>query len=1322
MAYLIEEAINDCALADRHRLRRLLKKVNRFQTGSRDYRQGIAELEKLIRKSRALVQSRTAMIPDEIRLPDSLPVSGRAHEIVELIKNHQIVVVAGETGSGKTTQLPKLCLLAGLGRTGMIGHTQPRRLAAVSVANRIAEELNSEPGQGVGYQIRFNDHTADATYLKLMTDGILLNEIQQDRFLNKYEVLIIDEAHERSLNIDFILGYLKQLLPRRPDLKLIITSATIDVDKFASHFDNAPVVSVSGRTYPVEIRYSPLVSSKEAVFDDDLQIEGIISSIREIERIDRTHIGPGDILIFLSSEKEIRESALAIRKQRFKNLEVLPLYARLRQADQLKIFQPHKGRRVILATNIAETSLTVPGIGYVIDTGLARVSRYSIQSKIQRLPIERISQASARQRAGRCGRIAEGVCIRLYSEQDFASRPEFTDPEIKRTNLAAVILQMLALQLGEVADFPFLDEPETKAINDGFKLLFELGAIDEKRRLTSIGKTMARLPIDPRFARMLIAGDKYSCLKELLIIVSALSIQDPRETPADKRQAAREKHAAFDHPDSDFLSLENLWHTYESKRQDFTQSQLRKYCNQNYLSYSRMREWRETHRQLMTLCNQLRLKISASKAAYREIHSALLTGSLNQLGSRVESAEYLGSRNRKFRLLPTSTLAARSPRWIVSSSVFETKQAYASAAARIDPEWIESVAGHLLRREWFEPHWSKKRQRVMAYEKLTLYGLTVIEKRAVPYGDIDPTVCRELFIRQGLIDQQLQVDLAFYRYNANLRKTLEKQEEKLRKQAVFMDERRMEDFYAERIPERVIDRVSLLRWYAKASRQNPDLLNMQLEDLMPIASSQQLQRDFPDRTTVHNNPLEVRYQFQPGAEKDGATIEIPAPLMVQISTRDLDWVIPGQLRERSIQLLKTLPKSMRKLLIPIPDFVDRALAGLDIERMEQDLVTVLCEQASRLKGADISKELLDTNKIPDYLKIKINVVDEAGGVLCSGTDLDLLKRELSSNKQARSAIRPKHEEARHPLEMSGLTDWSLAELPECVEVGRQLKLLRFPALVDELDSVAVKLLTHRRQALCETRRGLVRLFRLRTRQQSAELSKQFTGLQRSWGLKLPPFLSGKEVTEAFVFAVYCDTFKLRDTVPRNLASFELRLMDCKSGLFETSSQLSALLDKVVNRHFELLRRLIQPDISVNEIDADIRSQLNELFAEGFLYHVPFEWLREYSRYLQAIEHRLEKSRGGHSNREFELHRASADQWQRLVKQVEPNDGVSLNAFVEDRPTLLQVRWMIEEFRVSLFAQHLRTRMPVSAKRIQRLWDSHNADADTILQPTPIVAT
>jgi ATP-dependent helicase HrpA len=1308
VAVSLKQAINECAVADRHHLRGLLRKIDSLESDSQEYRQGRAELEKRIRHSRSAVQARTESIPTEINLPHSLPVSERAEEIVELIKDHQVVVIAGETGSGKTTQLPKLCLRAGLGRFGMIGHTQPRRLAAVSVANRIAEELGSEPGHGVGYQIRFSDKTVRNTYLKLMTDGILLNEIQQDRFLNNYDALIIDEAHERSLNIDFILGYLKQLLPRRPDLKVIITSATIDVEKFSTHFEGAPVVSVSGRTYPVEIRYAPPAAGKDSVFDDDVQIEAILSALREIEQLDRARTGAGDVLVFFSSEKEIRETALAIRKQRFKNLEVLPLYARLRQADQLKIFQSHKGRRVILATNIAETSLTVPGIRYVIDTGLARISRYSIQSKIQRLPIERVSQASARQRAGRCGRVAEGVCIRLYSEQDFDSRPEFTDPEIKRTNLAAVILQMLALKLGEVSDFPFLDVPETKAINDGFKLLFELGAIDERRHLTSTGRTMARLPVDPRFARMLVAGAKNACLQELAIIVGALSIQDPRETPADKRQAAREKHSLFDHPESDFLSLVNLWNVYENNRQELTHSQLRKYCNRNFLSYSRMREWRETHRQLLTLCHQLGLKSGNSEAGYRDIHTALLSGSLNQLGCRVEGTEYLGSRNRRFRLLPVSSLATRPPKWIVSGTVFETRQAYSSAAARIDPEWIEGIAGHLLRREWSEPHWSKKRQRVMAYEKVTLYGLAIIERRSVPYGDVDPVVSRELFIRQGLVDQQLQIDLPFYRHNAELRETLEKQDEKLRKQAVFMDERRLEDFYEARIPDWVIDRVSLLRWYGKAARRKPELLQMRLEDLLPEDSSRKLQRDFPDRATLQNNPLEVQYQFQPGTDSDGATIEVPAPLLGQLSARDIDWVIPGQIRERSIQLLKTLPKSIRKQLIPIPDFVDRALADLESERMEQDLATVLVEQAKRLKGVQIRPDELVADKIPEYLKVKIKVVDDAGKVLDSDADLDQLKRRLSNNKQVRAAISRETRTAGHPLEVSGLQDWSIDQLPEHVEVGQQLKLLRFPALIDETESVAVKLLADRIQAQTRTRHGVVRLLRLRTRQQSVELSKQFTRRQRDWGLQLPPFLAGKDVAEAFVFAAYCQVFELRESIPRDQAAFEKRLLDCKAGLFETASQLTAALDKVITRHFGLLRRLNKAANHENRIDADVHSQLTGLFSGGFLYSVPFEWLREYPRYLQAIEHRLERAKG-HSARDFELSEALQSQWQRLTEMV-PSGSVTLNAFVEDRSILLKYRWMIEEYRVSLFAQQLRTRLPVSAKRLERLWESQVGDA------------
>ena len=1303
MSDSLRQEINECALVDRHRLRGLLRKLNRISKQSREYQNALADLEHQVRRSRDRCRARSNKMPSEINLPDSLPVSQRATEIIKLIKKHQVVVVAGETGSGKTTQLPKLCLQAGLGRFGMIGHTQPRRLAAISVANRIAEELGTELGDGVGYQIRFSDRTAEDSYLKLMTDGILLNEIQRDRFLNNYEVLIIDEAHERSLNIDFILGYLKQLLPRRPDLKLVITSATIDVEKFAEHFDGVPVISVSGRTYPVEIQYAPLANQQESVFDDDAQIEAVLSALRDIEQLDHKRGGPGDVLIFFSSEKEIRETALAIRKQRFKSLEVLPLYARLRQTDQVKIFQPHKGRRVILATNIAETSLTVPGIRYVIDTGLARISRYSVQSKIQRLPIEPVSQASARQRAGRCGRIAEGVCIRLYSEQDFNSRPAFTDPEIKRTNLAAVILQMLFLKLGDVTDFPFIDPPENKAVNDGYKLLFELGAIDERQQLTSIGRVMARLPVDPRFARMLIAGAKSACLNELAIIVSALSIQDPRETPADKRQTAREKHAAFHHPESDFLSLVKLWNDFEINRQELTHSQLRKYCNRNFLSYARMREWRETHRQLLSLCHQLRLTVSKSEGTYRHIHTALLTGSLNQVGSRFEGNEYQGSRNRKFRLLPVSALAAKPPKWIVSGTIFETTQAYSSAAARIEPDWIESVAAHLVRRAWSEPHWSKKRQRVMAYEKVSLYGLVIIEKRPVPYGDIDPTACRDLFIRQGLVEQQLQVDLPFYKHNTQLLKTLEKHEEKLRKQSVFIDERRIEDFYEARLPDWVIDRAALLRWYGKVARQNPDLLKMHQEDLVPADSSKVLQRDFPDRATLHNNPLNVKYQFKPGTEADGATIEIPAPLIQQLSKKDLDWAIPGQIRERSIQLLKTLPKALRKQLIPIPNFVDSALTDLDPERQDEDLLTVLCEQARRLKEVQITPDQLADDKIPEHLKVKIKVIDKSGKVLESGTDLEEIKRRVSTDRRAHATIRSEGQQAGHPLEVSALTDWTLDHLPEQLEVGERLKLLRFPALIDEQDSVAIRLLPNRIQALCLSRRGMVRLLRLRTRQQSTELLKKFTAQQRAWGLKLPPFLAGKTVAEAFVHAVYCESFQLRDAIPRDKNAFEQALLSNKSGLFEVASQLTAILDKVVERHFELLRQLKVPAYQNSHVFDDVSSQLHELVNQDFLYCVPFQWLREYPRYLQAIGYRLERARG-QLERDAQFSAEIQKHWQRLLR-LERNGADSLNAFVEDHHILSQIRWMIEEFRVSLFAQQLRTRIPVSAKRLDRLWET-----------------
>ncbi len=1225
---------------------------------------------------------------------------------MEIIRNHQVIVVAGETGSGKTTQLPKLCLQAGLGRFGLIGHTQPRRLAAVSVANRIAEELGTEIGSGVGYQIRFNDRTGDSTFLKLMTDGILLNEIQRDRFLNNYEVLIIDEAHERSLNIDFILGFLRQLLPRRPDLKLIITSATIDVEKFAEHFGGAPIVTVSGRTYPVEIVYAPIAEqsgAKEPAYDDDLQSEAILTALREIRDLDRHRSGPGDVLIFFSSEKEIRETAVTIRKQRFRDTEVLPLYARLRQSDQLKIFQPHGGRRIILATNIAETSLTVPGIRYVIDTGLARISRYSLQSKIQRLPVEPVSQASARQRAGRCGRIAEGVCIRLYTEADFQSRPPFTDPEIKRTNLAAVILQMLFLRLGDVAEFPFIDPPETKAINDGYKLLFELGAIDEDQRLTSIGTMMARLPVDPRLARILIAGANNGCLNEVAIIVSALSIQDPREIPADKRQAAREKLAAFDHEESDFLSLVNLWRQFEAQRQDLTQSRLRKYCSKNFLSYVRMREWRETHRQLLSLCHQLQLNLNRSEGTYRDIHTAVLVGSLNQVGCRGEGTEYLGSRNRRFRLLPSSTLCSRPPKWIVSGEIFETAQAYSAAAARIEPEWIESVAGHLVRRSWSQPHWSRKKQRVMAYEKVSLYGLAIIEKRRVSYGDIDPTVCRELFIREALMDQQLESNLPFYHHNRQLRLDLEKQEEKVRKQAVYLDERRIAEFY---------DRENSAEWVSigplccagierNRSRSMLHLLKMQLQDLLPDSDRESLTHNFPDRATLHNNPLAVDYQFQPGSAYDGATIEVPAPLISQLTQKDLDWAIPGQLRERSVQLLRTLPKAIRKQLIPLSDFVEQALVDLDPAQQDADLKSVLCEQARRLKGVDIRPEQLNTGEIPEYLKVKIRVTDSTGRLLESGSDLEQLKDKLSADGRVRETIRTERRNARHPLERTGMTDWQLEELPEQVEVGTQLKLVRYPALVDDQESVSVRLYEDRIGAARQTRRGLVRLYRLRTAQQSRDLGREFSRQQRVWGLRLPPLLAGKETAEAFVSAVYSECFQVRATTPRTAAGFESLLSSHKADLYQVASQLTGVLDRIIEHHYLLRQDLIRYERENTRIFNEINSQLENLLSQDFLHTVPFEWLREFPRYLQAMTCRAERALT-QKERDLQLSLQVQPYWEKLLREDRKGFG-SLNAFVEDRLNLSAFRWMIEEFRVSLFAQQLRTKVPASAKRLDRLW-------------------
>ncbi|MFM1897169.1 MAG: ATP-dependent helicase HrpA [Pseudomonadota bacterium] len=1233
---------------------------------------------------------RRLAMPAVVTIPEQLPIAAKAADILQLLASHQVVVVAGETGSGKTTQLPKICLQAGLGIKGLIGHTQPRRLAATSVAQRIAEELGIEPGQGVGYQIRFTDRTSDNTFLKVMTDGILLNELQKDPLLRRYEVLIIDEAHERSLNIDFILGYLKQLLPRRPGLKLIITSATIDLEKFSRHFADAPIVTVSGRSYPVEIRYQTLPEESESGNAEDPQTRGITEALQQLFRAERqagAQAG-GDVLIFFSSEKEIHETALHLRRQKFPHTEILPLYARLRQADQQRIFQPHTGRRIILSTNIAETSLTVPGIRYVIDTGLARVSRYSIHSKIQRLPIEPVSRASADQRAGRCGRVAAGICIRLYSEADYLARPAYTDPEILRTNLASVILQMLTLGLGDLEQFPFIDPPQTRAINDGFKLLYELNAIDEERQLTGMGRRMSQLPVDPRFARIMLAAHGYQCLREATVIVSALSIQDPREYPPDKRQQAQEVHGSYGDTKSDFMTLVNLWKRFETQRQALGQSQLRKYCARQFLSYSRMQEWRDVHRQLVSLCHGLGFDLHNREPDYATLHRSIICGLLNFIGSLdTASGHYLGTRNRKFRLLQGSVLWGKSARWIVCSQIIETDFAFAPMAAAIEPEWVAQEAGHLVKRSWSEPHWSKKRQQVLAWEKTTLYGLVLTDRQPINYGPLDPAVARELFIREALLERQLDTRMPFYRHNLRLLADLEKDEEKARRHGWILDERRLLEFYTQRIPEQVWDGQTFHHWYSRAQRRDPRLLEIKVSDLVAEETAAQLARDFPDQARVHNNRLPIHYAFAPGTSADGACIDVPRALLSQLQQQDLDWAVPGQLRERCTVLLKSLPKTLRKHFIPVPGFVDEALRRMS--PADGSLVDALIKQAAVLKGVNLDRSLLQAAELPPHLQIKLRLLDEQGRELEAPADLQSLQRRHGG---AQAAATVTGDTVQHAMERDGLIDWSFDELPERIEVGNSLKLQRYPALLDKGDGVAIRLLADPEQARRASIRGVVRLLRLRTRQQERLVLKQFADLEKRWGLKRPEFL--QDLAEAATLCVYRTCFDVDKQLPRCRADFD-KVLDQKSGITATAQRLEHMLQTLVDTYYQVRRSLADlPDSAYGWLKDDVSQQLSALFSDDFLSGLEAPWLWEYPRYLQAIQLRLEKA-PLNAERDRQQTAQVRQYWQRWQ---------ALDDRLRDKPAVRQFRWLIEELRVSLFAQQLKTRQPVSPQRLDKAWD------------------
>lgn len=1301
----LQQKLDTCQLADVFRLQNSLSKMRRGNMSEKDLTSSIAAMEAAIAKSSRACEIRRAAIPSKIAYPENLPVSARASEIAQLLGEHQVLIVAGDTGSGKTTQLPKICLEAGFGIRGLIGHTQPRRLAALSVANRIADELGVEPGTGVGSQIRFKDNTSEQSFLKLMTDGILLAEIQQDKFLNKYEVLIIDEAHERSLNIDFLLGYLKQLLQKRKNLKLIVTSATIDVEKFSRHFDNAPIVAVSGRTYPVETRYAPLAETSTELIDDDLQIDGIIKAVEDIASNDRKKgSSSGDILVFLSSEREIRATAAKLRKQKYRDVEILPLYGRLRYSEQVKIFRPGRGRKIVLATNVAETSITVPGINYVIDTGLARISRYSLQSKVQRLPIEAISQASANQRKGRCGRMADGVCIRLYAESDFESRPEFTDPEIIRTNLASVILRMKHLRLGDIELFPFLDAPEPRAINEGIKLLIELDALNHSRQLTDSGRKMAVLPVDPRHARMLITASSQNCLRELQIIVSALGIQDPREISSDNRQQAMQQLAEFNHEDSDFLGLVKLWEDYEKKRQDLNQGQLRKHCKKYFLSYMRMREWREVHHQLLLSCQKLGLRMNREVGDYEAIHKSLISGSLNQIAKRLDGRNYRGNRNKTFSLFSTSVLAGKGAKWIVSGEQIETSQTFATQAAKIQPEWIEEMALHLVKREYFEPHWSKKRQQVMAYEKVQLYGLVIIEKALLSYSKIDPKISRQLFIQEGLVTGEISTDLKVYHKNRELLASLAKQEEKMRRPDLLVADRDVAAFYEQRLPETICSTRDLTAWVRKQGKSAEKSLLMTVDNLIDSDRAMDAMHAFPDAAAVHKNTLRLDYVFEPGSKTDGATLEVPIEMVGQLQQADLDWAVPGNLAEKCTALIKGLPKARRKNFIPVNAFV--AEACQQMSNKDGDIIASLLSQIRNLKGIELDRQEFEQIALPAHLNTKIRVLQNgqeeiafAGSIREAREQLE--QQGLLDNGENRSlfgdASHKSGEDSgyNHPLEATGAKDWDFNDLPVQIEIGESLKLIRFPALVDEGETVGVCLFTDKFLAQQKHKQGLVRLYQLRSIQQHNQLKKKFVRLADKLVLKAP-FPLGQLALDA-AWISYVAAFELDASLPRSKVEFNRRLNEGKSKVLSLAEKIESLFVQVVDEYYGIGRILSGLKAgALAYVAEDVGSQLDGLLHEGFLSETGLVWFIQYPRYLKAIAMRLNKvpHMGDKDRPNTEL----LSQYQSKYK------GLQSKVASDDEEKLLTLRWMLEEFRVSLFAQTLGTHIPVSEKRLNKQFE------------------
>jgi len=1308
--------LDGLTLRDAARLGRRLDQLRR----GRDPK-AVAKIAQQLANAEALVATRQAARP-AITYPD-LPVSAKRDDIAQAIEQHQVVVVAGETGSGKTTQLPKICLELGRGIRGTIGHTQPRRLAARTVAQRIADELAVPLGDAVGYTVRFTDQASDRTLVKLMTDGILLAEMQRDRRLLRYDTLIIDEAHERSLNVDFLLGYLHQLLPQRPDLKVIITSATIEPERFAEHFaqrsgasggtvGGAPIVEVSGRTYPVEIRYRPLEPDITADDGDDPddpdhdvvhrsetrdQTEAILDALHELERE-----APGDVLVFLSGEREIRDTAEALRGAKLRNTEVLPLYARLPTAEQQRVFEPHTGRRVVLATNVAETSLTVPGIKYVIDPGTARISRYSRRTKVQRLPIEPISQASAAQRAGRCGRTADGIAIRLYSERDFAARPRYTDPEILRTNLAAVILQMAALQLGDIERFPFLDPPDRRSVRDGVLLLQELGAFDDKNEITALGRRLAQLPVDPRIGRMILAAEEEGCVREVLVVAAALSIPDPRERPTEHEEAARQKHARFADEHSDFISYLNLWNYLREQRKERSGNQFRRMCREEFLHYLRVREWQDLAGQLRSIARDLGVTENAEPAPADRIHAALTAGLLSHLGLREgesrdsapsrASREYLGARNSRFVLAPGSVLTKKPPRWVVVADLVETSRLYGRIAARIEPEAIERTAAHLVQRSYSEPHWDARRGAVMAYERVTLYGLPIVARRRVGYATVDPEEARELFVRHALVEGDWTTRHHFFRDNQQLRTELEELEERARRRDLLVTEDDLFAWYDARIPKDVVSQRHFDAWWKKQRHKTPDLLTLTRDDLLRQDDETPEQ---PDAWRAGDLTLPVTYRFEPGAADDGVTVHVPVDVLARLGGDEFAWQVPALREELVTALIRSLPKDLRRHFVPAPDTARAVLSNL--QPGQEPLLTGVQRELQRRTGVLVPLDAFDLDKLPSHLRVTFAVEQPDGTEVARGKDLAELQEKLAAPVRAAVAAAVAGE-----YERTGLRDWpaDLPELPQSVERRSGEHTVRgYPALVDAGAAVDVRVFATEIEQAVAMRAGARRLLRV-------ALPSPTKPVERSLSARARLVLGANPDGSLPALIDDCADAAVDALVPHppwTAAAWAEAKRTVAERLIPATQEVVELAQRVLAAAHEV-RLALPADPPRNQAAAvaDIREQFRRLLPPGFVTATGRERLTDLARYVTAIGRRLERL-----PRDVEIDAARLQRVQ-AVEQAYAELVLALPAGRAAAEDVRDIGWLIEELRVSLWAQQLGTRRPVSEQRIYRAIDAIQA--------------